>query len=148
MSELPHRRSIRTFALVCVAVTSVFVMAMSIWLISVLSSPDWCDHAVGVGADVGLRQSAFGGCFALLKSQISALAFNSYVFAGTVSLCLVSLMVIVVAGGRISFSGTKNGLSGNISSANDATPPPPANVTTTTTTATRIDEPPVFEDAG
>lgn len=64
---------------------------------------------------------------------MSALAINSYIFGGVIALCLAALMIIVVAGGRLSFTGNKDGVSANISSANDANAP-----TVTTTTKTEV----------
>lgn len=136
VDKRPHN-TIRTFALVCVAVTSVFVMAMVIWLLSLLSDPGWCDRAIGAAKDAALRQNAFAGCFSLLTQQMSALAINSYVFGAVIALCLLALMIIVVAGGRLSFKGTKDGVEANISSATDVA----ATVTTTTTVETPVSSP-------
>lgn len=150
MPTLTPRNTIRTFALVCVAVTSIFVMAMIVWLTRLLSDPSWCDRAIGAAKDSTRPESAFSGCFQLLTQQMSALAVNSYIFGGVVALCLATLMVIVVAGGRLSFTGSKDGVSANISSANDAAPPPVVTTTTTTavaTTAPQPTDPPVLEDA-
>lgn len=135
------RNTIRTFALVCVAITSIFVMAMIIWLTRLLSDPSWCDRAIGAAKDASQRASAFGGCFSLLTQQMAALATNSFIFGGCVALCLAALMIIVVAGGKISFSGNKDGVSANISGAGDAPPPntPVVATTTTTTTAVQVD---------
>lgn len=119
------------FALACVAVTSAFVMYMVVWLTNLMSDPSWCDRAIGAARDA-TQQSAFGGCFALLTQQMSALAINSYIFGGVIALCLLTLMVIVVAGGKISFTGSRDGVSGSIGRGDI---PPAAQVTTTTTTA-------------
>lgn len=141
LPEITPKNTIRTFALVCVAVTSGFIMYMIVWLIGLLSEPSWCDRVI----DAANRpESAFGGCFQLLQQQMAALAVNSYIFGGVISLCLASLMVIVVAGGKISFTGSKDGVSGNISGATDTPTPTPPVVTTTTTTAVT---PPAAPDA-
>lgn len=136
------RNTLRTFALVCVAVTSVFVMCMGIWLITLLSDKGWCDRAIGAAKDAALRQNAFAGCFSLLTQQMSALAVNSYIYGGTIALCLAALMVIVVAGGKISFRGGKDGVEANIGAQTDALPPLPPTVTTVTTVGAPPPAPP------
>lgn len=137
------RNTLRTFALVCVAVTSVFVMGMVIWLVTLLADKGWCDRAIGAAKDAALRQNAFTGCFSLLTQQMSALAVNSYIFGGVIALCLAALMVIVVAGGRISFRAGKDGAEANIGREIEPLPaPPPPVVTTTTTVAQQPPTPP------
>ena len=131
--EITPLNTIRTFALVIVAITSAFVMGMVIWLTRLLSDPSWCDRAIGAAKGADRPETAFGGCFQLLTQQMSALAINSYIFGGVIALCLAALMIIVVAGGRLSFTGNKDGVSANISSANDANSP-----TVTTTTKTEV----------
>ncbi len=125
--------TIRTFALVIVAITSGFVMGMVIWLTRLLSDPSWCDRAIGAAKGADRPETAFGGCFQLLTQQMSALAINSYIFGGVIALCLAALMIIVVAGGKLSFTGNKDGVSANISGSGD-TPAPTPTVTTTTKT--------------
>lgn len=135
------RNTIRTFALVCVAITSVFVMCMRIWQLRILSSPDWCNRAVKAEQlDVGSRLDAALACVGLQNVQIKAIATNSFIDGGTIALCLLALMLIVVAGGRLSFSASKAGVSGNIARDDpgdvDPTPvtvvnPPSAPVPTT-----------------
>lgn len=131
--ELHPRNTIRTFALVCVAVTSIFVMCMCIWLVLLLSDPYWCDRAIGAAKDATQRQSAFTGCFSLLTQQMSALAVSNYIYAATIALCLAALMVIVVAGGKLSFRGGKDGVEANIGADVPPLPPPPPPTVTTTT---------------
>lgn len=109
------RNTIRTFALVCVAITSVFVIGMIIWSTVILAAPEWCSRALGAEkASPGRTLEGLKACIELMGSQVSALAINSHIYALTISLCLIALMLIVVAGGRISFSASKAGLSGNI----------------------------------
>jgi hypothetical protein len=133
LPEITPLNTIRTFALVIVAITSGFVMGMVIWLTRLLSDPSWCDRAIGAAKGADRPETAFGGCFQLLTQQMSALAINSYIFGGVIALCLAALMIIVVAGGKLSFTGNKDGVSANISGAGD-TPAP----TMTTTTKTEV----------
>jgi len=123
LPDITPVNTIRTFALVIVAITSAFVMGMVIWLTRLLSDPSWCDRAIGAAKGADRPETAFGGCFQLLTQQMSALAINSYIFGGVIALCLAALMIIVVAGGKISFTGNKDGVSANLS-GNGETPPP------------------------
>lgn len=118
----PHN-TIRTFALVCVAISTAFVIGMGIWLTTILTGRDWCALAVGAAksAEGAVRpEYAVSGCFGLLKQQVSALAFNSHIYAATIGFCLLALMVIVVAGGRLSFKASATGVEGNIGEAGEA----------------------------
>lgn len=92
--------TIRFFAVLCVAVTSTFVMYMSYTLVSILSSPGWCGKALQAER---ISSQNFGGltaCVGLLTIQLKSLAFNSYIFAGVIAVCLGVLVVIVIAGGQ------------------------------------------------
>ncbi len=111
------RNTIRTFALVCVSITSAFLIFMGVWLTVLLSSDGWCDRAVGASKDAaGAERPEYsvGGCFQLLNQQVEALAWNSHIVLAVMALCLLVLMVIVVSGGHLSFSASKAGLSGNL----------------------------------
>lgn len=108
---------IRVFAVICVAVTTAFVMYMSYRLLNVLSGPGWCATALGAGkassAD-GAPIKGLEACVGLLTIQLKSLANNSYIFGGVVALCLLTLNVIVIAQGRLSFSVSKTGATGNM----------------------------------
>lgn len=109
--------SIRTFALICVAVTSAFLIYCCYWLITLLSSQGWCRRAMGAVAETdGRAEFAVGGCFRLLHDQVGALTVSLYMALGSLSLCLLVLMVIVVAGGRLSFTASAKGVSGSMQS--------------------------------
>lgn len=105
---------IRAFAVACVAVTSVFVMYMSYQLLQTLSGPAWCSTAIGAdkATDSG-RVDVAKSCVDLLTIQLKSLANNSYIFGGVIALCLLTLIVIVIAGGHVSFKGPA-GISGDI----------------------------------
>lgn len=125
------RNTIRTFALVCVAITSVFIMAMGYWLTTILAAPEWCARAINAEKLANPRQvTSFQTCKDLLLEQVGAVAFNSHIYAFSIALCLVALMLIVVAGGRVSFTATKAGVAGNLSrdDPGDAEPPVPVTV--------------------
>lgn len=108
---------IRAFAVLCVAVTTAYIMWMGWRLSNILSSPEWCGKALQ--ADKITPDSKFDGltgCVGLLQIQLKAIAIDSHIFAGVVALCLLTLIVIVIAGGRLTFSASKTGVSGNMSS--------------------------------
>lgn len=101
--EFVKNQPVRTFALVCVAITSAFVMYMRYWQLSILSSPDWCNRAMKAEQlDAGSRLDAALACVGMQTIQIKSIATNSYIDGGTIALCLLALMVIVVAGGHLS----------------------------------------------
>jgi hypothetical protein len=100
---------VRFFALVCVAITSAYVMWMGWRLVETLSSPGWCNRALK--ADEIAPSGTFDAleaCVGLLSIQLKSLATNSHIYAGVIALCLLALMVIVVAGGHLSV-GSKLG---------------------------------------
>lgn len=108
------RNTIRTFALICVAVSTAFVIGMGVWLTTILSGTDWCARAIGAGQVASRPETAISGCFTLLHDQVAALAWNSHIFAFVIALCLLVLMVIVIAGGHLSFRASKEGIEGDI----------------------------------
>lgn len=108
------KHTIRTFALVCVAVTSVFLMGMIIWYTFLLAGRDWCARAIGAAQEADRPEGAIASCYTLLTQQVEALAWNSHIFVTIIALSLLVLMVIVVAGGRLSFTGSKDGVSADI----------------------------------
>lgn len=111
----PLHNPIRAAALVCVAVTSVFIMWMSFKLIDILSAPDWCARAINAEKlSTGRATSSVELCKDLLLKQVSSLATNSHIYAGTIALCLLVLIVIVIAGGKLSFQASKSGVSANV----------------------------------
>jgi hypothetical protein len=107
---------IRLFAVICVAVTSGFVMYMSYQLLNVLSGPGWCRTALGAEKASSTDGTIKGldACVGLLTIQLKSLANNSYIFGGVIALCLLTLIVIVIAGGRLSFAVSKAGASANM----------------------------------
>lgn len=106
---------VRAFALLCVAITSGFIMFMRYWQFEVLASSDWCARALKAEQITGdSRFDALKACIDLQKIQINSIAVNSYIDGGTIALCLLALMVIVVAGGHISFTGSKAGVGLNL----------------------------------
>lgn len=112
---MTERNSIRTWALVAVAVTSTALIGFGAWLIHLLSAPDWCGRAIGAAQEVTNRpEYAVGGCFTLLNKQVDALSINSFITLGTLALCLAVLVVIVLAGGKLSFKASRDGVEADV----------------------------------
>jgi hypothetical protein len=110
VSQQPHN-TIRTWALVATALTSGIVAGFGWWLIKILAAPDWCERAIGAADAAQARPDAsVQACFGLLNKQVDALALNSHFAIGTLALCLAVLVVIVMAGGRLSFKASKSGI--------------------------------------
>ncbi len=109
--------SVRTWALVAVGITSGAMIYFGWRLIDLLSEPTWCNRAMGAADQSNARpEYAVGGCFNLLAKQVDALALNSHFALGTLALSLLVLVVIVLAGGKINFKASKDGISGDIAS--------------------------------
>lgn len=112
---------IRSFAVVCVAIIGGYIMWMGWQLVQIMSSPGWCAKALQ--AERITPGNSFAGltaCIDLLKIQLRATAVTSHIYAASLALCLLTLIVIVIAGGRLSVAASKTGLSANMSSAEDA----------------------------
>lgn len=104
MKTIAHllENPIRAFALLCVACVSGFFGYLAVWLINIISSPDWCGKALQ--ADRITPGNTFVGlvaCMDLLKMQVGALARTLLIVMGTFALCLGVLVVIVIAGARL-----------------------------------------------
>ncbi len=118
-SAIP-RNTIRTFALVCVAATSVFVIIMGVWVMMLLSDKSWCERALGTAKYVnGRPEVAISGCFSFMGRQLDGITWLGLIYAGVVALSLLVLMVVVVAGGRLSFKAGPSGAEGTIGSNTD-----------------------------
>lgn len=108
---------VRAFALLCVAVTTAYVMYMGVRHTDILSGPGWCNRTLQADKMAAASNfDALQSCIGLLSIQLKAIALDSHIYAGVVALCLLALMVIVVAGGHLSFAASKEGLSGNLGS--------------------------------
>lgn len=114
MSAQPN--SIRTWALIAVAVTSAVLIYFAWWLIGIIAAPDWCNRARGFR---DRPEFAMGECFALLRQQVEALAINSHFAIGTLALCLAVLVIIVLAGGRVSFKANRDGIEADVAHDRD-----------------------------
>jgi hypothetical protein len=108
------KNPIRLFAVICVGVTSVFVMVMSNKLTNILSSPEWCGKALQAEK---ISSQNFGGltaCVDLLKIQLVSVSHVSLIYAGVIALCLLTLIVIVIAGARLDLKASATGIEANM----------------------------------
>lgn len=120
MTMQRRRNTIRTFALACVAVSSAYVIGMGIWLTWLIGMTDWCGKVVGSAKYAeGRPDFAIKGCVDVMRDQIAGLSRSLLIYAGVIALCLLVLMVIVVAGGKLSFKGNRDGIEGTIEPDDD-----------------------------
>jgi hypothetical protein len=97
------RLTIRSFAVICVAVNSIYLMLLGLKLNAVLSGPGWCATAFGAGKVAGTAPvTGLDACVGLLTIQLRALAMAFQIVLGTEALCLAVLVIIVVAEARLS----------------------------------------------
>ena len=113
--------SIRTWALVAVAVTTAAMIYFANRLISWLAAPDWCGRAVHASREAERPESAITGCYGLMTRQVEALALNSHLAIGVLGLCLAVLVVIVLAGGKLLLKASKDGLETEIGADDEPT---------------------------
>jgi hypothetical protein len=112
------RNSIRSWALAAVGVSSAFTIGIAIWLIIILSAQDWCSKALGAAKyATGRPANAIDACFGLMNKQVDTLGTALLIVIGVQGLSLLVLVVIVLAGGKLSFTASKDGVSGDISRA-------------------------------
>lgn len=113
MSAKNNGNPVRVAALVCVAVTSAFLMWMNNKVIDILSSYDWCSKALQAERVSG-QSGGLTSCNSLLTIQLKSLATVNHIQSGTIALCLLVLIVIVIAGGRLNLSASKTGINANM----------------------------------
>ena len=116
------KNPIHVFALVCVAITSFYVMYVGWELIKILSGPSWCAKALGAEKASSTTETVKGldACVDLLTIQLKSLATNSHIMFGVIALCLLVLMVLVIAGGYVNISFSKSG--GTVGIGREKTP--------------------------
>jgi hypothetical protein len=111
-----RRAPIRTWALVAVAVSSAFTIGMAVWLVLILSAQDWCTRALGAAKyATGRPANAIDACFSLMNVQVDTLGKALLIVIGVQALSLLVLVVIILAGGRLSFNASRDGVSADIS---------------------------------
>jgi len=102
--KLLPKNPIRWMAVICVAITSAYVMWLGNKINDTLSGPGWCATALGAGkasAQDGSTVKGLEACVGLLTIQLKSLSTNSHILLGTIALCLLVLVVIVIASGKL-----------------------------------------------
>lgn len=125
---------ISTFAVLCVMATGAFLGYVTLQLLGVLSSPDWCGKALQ--AERITPGNTFVGltaCVDLLKLQVQAQASALLISIGGYNLVLVVLIVVVVAGARASGKADHTGFAFNVGRDDLPLSGDPKIITTTTT---------------
>lgn len=109
---------IRAFAIACVAAIAIYVGYMAYRINEILAGPGWCRTALGAEKASSTDGTVKGldACVGLLTIQLKSLATNSHILFGVLAGCLLVLIVIVVAKGRVEFSASKDGATGKIGS--------------------------------
>ena len=113
---MTYGNSIRTWALVAVFISSLFTIGAALWIIHVLAQPDWCNRILGASKYVeGRPDFAVKACTDLLLQNSDRLGDALTIAMGVQAGALLVLVVIVLAGGRLSFKASKDGVSANMS---------------------------------
>lgn len=110
--KMPHiANPIRGFAVLTVAVIAAYIMWMGYRLNEVLAGPGWCRTALGAEKSSATDGTVKGldACVSLLTIQLRSLAVNSHILFGVVAMCLLTLIVIVIAGGKFKGSAGPTG---------------------------------------
>lgn len=112
-------RWLHAFGLACVAVTSAFLIWLSMHLIEILAARDWCLRAIGAdrASTSAGNIDALTACVGLLTLQVRALAIDSHIAIGTLALCLAVLVVVVIANARVQLKAGPDGVDGTIGGA-------------------------------
>ena len=110
------RNSIRAWALVAVFVSSLFTIGAALWIIKILSARNWCSDMLGASKYVdGRPDFAVVACKDLALQNADRLGDALTIAMGVQAGALLVLVVIVLAGGRLSFKAGKEGVSANMS---------------------------------
>lgn len=94
---------VRAFAVVCVAVIAAFIGWMAYRVNETLAGPGWCRTALGAekASPTDGTIKGLDACVGLMTVQLKSLATNSHILFGSLALCLVTLIVVVIAGARL-----------------------------------------------
>ncbi len=122
-----HRGKVHPANLVGLSAVVVVLVAMLIaagFIIWSLMSGNWCDAAVD--SDRAVRANnmdAARACVGLLMEQLKTLGTALLSIIAAVAIGFIVLVVLLIADGKVSFSASRSGVSGNIAGRGD-TPPP------------------------
>jgi hypothetical protein len=94
---------IRAFAVLCVAAIAIYIGYMGWQLNDTLAGPGWCKAALGAEKASSTDGTIKGldACVGLLTIQLKSLSTNSHILFGSLALCLLTLIVVVIAGAKL-----------------------------------------------
>jgi len=116
MNDITARNSIRSWALVAVFISSIFTIGIAAWITSILSEPDWCNRILGASKYIdGRPDYAVSACRDLMMQNAETLGTALIIAIGVQAGALLVLVVIVLAGGRLSFKASGKGVSADMS---------------------------------
>jgi hypothetical protein len=106
---------ISTFAVGCVAAVGVYLAYMTNQLLKVLTSTDWCAHAIQAEKiSPGSTYVGLTTCVSLLTIQLQAVATGFHISVGSFALTLIVLIVVVIAGAHATFKAGSGGIEGSV----------------------------------
>lgn len=109
------RNPISFFAVLCVMATGVFLSYVTLRLLGILTSPEWC--AKSIQAERITPGNTFVGltsCVALTMEQVKALSTALLISISGSNFVLIVLIVVVVAGARASGKMGPTGMEFNV----------------------------------
>jgi len=110
------KNSIRSWSLVAVFISSMFTIGAALWIIKILSARNWCSDMLGASKYVdGRPDFAVVACKELALQNADRLGDALTIAMGVQAGALLVLVVIVLAGGRLSFKANRDGVSANMS---------------------------------
>lgn len=120
MWSVIKKNPISTFAVLLVAVIGGFLIFMSVWQTTILTSPDWCQRAIRAeqlapGRTTRQAIEALRSCNSLQQIQLNAIAVDSHIDHGVFGMLLLVLVIVVIAGARASWKISRQGIEGSIS---------------------------------
>jgi len=109
------KNPISSFAILCVAGTSIFLGYMTLRMAGVLESSGWCAKAIQAEKiSPGDTYVGLTTCVELLTIQLGAIALGFHIAVGSFALTLLFLIVVVVAGARASAKLSATGMEFNV----------------------------------
>lgn len=121
LAQTLAKNPISTFAVLCVMATGAFLGFVTLRLLAVLTSSEWCGKAIQAERITpGTSFQGLTGCIDILKMQVGATANALLISMSGYNLVLIVLIVVVIAGARATFKASKDGFEANVSRDDDA----------------------------
>lgn len=95
------------FALIFAALVVAFTAYQRVRQTNILATQDWCARAIKA-EELSSRPTT--SCGELMKIQIKAIATNSHIDAVSQAIAMLSIIILVVAGGNLSLTAGKGGV--------------------------------------